>query len=56
MRKSVVLPAPLGPIRPMRSRRKMRVEKFSTMVRSAQRLEMLRAVMASAPDCSAVPA
>src|SRR5215216_5503035 len=55
MRKSVVLPAPLGPIRPMRSRRKILVEKFSTMVRSPKRLEMLRAVMASAPDCSAVP-
>ena len=49
------MPAPLGPIRPMRSLRKMRVEKFSMITRSPQRLEMLRAVMASAPDCSADP-
>ena len=38
MRSSVVLPAPLGPIRPMRSRRKMRVEKFSTIGALAEAL------------------
>jgi hypothetical protein len=54
-RSKVVLPAPLGPIRPMRSLRKMRVEKFSMITLSPQRLEMVRAVMASAPDCSAEP-
>jgi hypothetical protein len=54
--RSVVLPAPLGPIRPMRSVRKMRIEKSRTIALSPKLLEMPRAVMASAPDCSAWPA
>jgi hypothetical protein len=37
----------------MRSLPEIRVEKFSTITFSPQRLEMVRAVTASAPDCSA---
>ncbi len=51
--RSVVLPAPFGPTRPMQSPRCTRIEKGATMVRSPKVFVILSASMTSLPDSCA---
>ena len=52
----MVLPVPFGPAMPMRSPRRMRIEKSLTMARAVVTLADAFASMTSAPDGAAEPA